>query len=844
MRVRFRWLEICGFRSFGPVATRLSFDSPLGVISAPNSQGKTNIAEALEFLLTGDTTRREFLASAKAEFDGCLRNVYIQSGSRVFVRAGLEAESGRTYLIERRLESDYSTSGNCTSVLTIDGAESEGLEEIGIQLAVAPMQAPVLMQHTLRYALSAKPQERTDYFKAVLEVQDLETVRDELKSLHEVLQTKPSLQVVLDRCSENPQLKPQIDNLLRLSPIKRKVVEAALSEMARIGLRTYRIPVREDSSLGERTEQLRTQLGTFRESVFPVSQLEMEFKGDFERFQAEFPSLTNYNKRISGFPREAVRFQRLFRAVLDTVDLASISEPMNCPVCNTAKALDKDRFAEIERYLDNLAELEKMQQSAVQELKTIAKQVQNVRNQLGVALPGAATWDAVFRAAQEKAIAEVVAPKTLSEFGQLLDALQEQDGERTKAMSHVETIDSILNDGRVAIGSLESFPDTSLKKALHDLNAVLADLNSSRRKTRGEAERVLAPISEAIDSVLKVTVLRELIDVVSDPQRVVETLVEVRAQDITRAELSQALSEVESAKARILDENFEALSAEISEWWNLMRPQERVTFRGIRRRGSGRRFMRFKAALKRVDGDSTEERDAVAVFSDSQLNCLGLSAFLARWARSSAGFIVLDDPVIASDEGHINTFARYVVERLLESQLQVIIATHQEELSRTLGDLYQHVPVEMFTVSLEDPVVGSKVVRTSDQLKALLDRASPFIRSPEREMRKTGAGNLRDAAERFCKELITQQRRAKGEQCSIADYDGKTLGQLIDLVTPYLSDPSHPGKLKALNRNLAPGLHDDKAPNSDALVVAFGDLKYFRKHYLSGGSSRRSKKGR
>lgn len=55
------WIEITGFRSFS-VAQRLDFTEPLALIWGGNSQGKTSIAEAIEFLLTGDTVRRTLAA--------------------------------------------------------------------------------------------------------------------------------------------------------------------------------------------------------------------------------------------------------------------------------------------------------------------------------------------------------------------------------------------------------------------------------------------------------------------------------------------------------------------------------------------------------------------------------------------------------------------------------------------------------------------------------------------------------------------------------------------------------------------------------------------------------------
>lgn len=51
----------------------------------------------------------------------------------------------------------------------------------------------------------------------------------------------------------------------------------------------------------------------------------------------------------------------------------------------------------------------------------------------------------------------------------------------------------------------------------------------------------------------------------------------------------------------------------------------------------------------------------------------------------SSPVVLLDDPRSSRDEEHRTTFARYVVEQLLQQNIQVIIATNDEKLSRLLS---------------------------------------------------------------------------------------------------------------------------------------------------------------
>lgn len=169
------WLEIAGFRSFS-VAQRLDFTEPLALIWGGNSQGKTSIAEAIEFLLTGDTVRRTLLGGDQAEYYASLRCVHHPDGEAVTVSAGIVDTTGQERLVERTLDADYGRGQECATTLTVDGVARTDLADLGIVLAEPPLRAPVLFQHSVRYALSARPSDRLAYFKALLELADLDAL--------------------------------------------------------------------------------------------------------------------------------------------------------------------------------------------------------------------------------------------------------------------------------------------------------------------------------------------------------------------------------------------------------------------------------------------------------------------------------------------------------------------------------------------------------------------------------------------------------------------------------------------------------------------------------------------
>jgi len=183
--LQIKTIEIQGFRSFGQKAQTLAFPSLLAAVWGPNSRGKTSLAGAFEFLLTGSIVRRELLASTQDEFADALRNAHTLASTPASVQAEVLAADGLPHTIKRTLKEDYGKRQDCVTILEIDGkANSEqNLATLGFVLSQPPLRAPVLAQHTLGYLFSARPQDRATYFKALLEVTDLEAFRTAVAAL-------------------------------------------------------------------------------------------------------------------------------------------------------------------------------------------------------------------------------------------------------------------------------------------------------------------------------------------------------------------------------------------------------------------------------------------------------------------------------------------------------------------------------------------------------------------------------------------------------------------------------------------------------------------------------------
>ena len=257
---------------------------------------------------------------------------------------------------------------------------------------------------------------------------------------------------------------------------------------------------------------------------------------------------------------------------------------------------------------------------------------------------------------------------------------------------------------------------------------------------------------------------QDFLDVADDRGELGEALCRHQARQKTLAECRRALKQIDKAKADVFNQRFQELSAGIADWWEMLRRDEPSYFDQVSLRKGGKRNIDFKAGLTPTsDRKQAKIRDVISVFSHSQLHCLGLAAFLARAEREQPGFIILDDPVQSSDEDHRAPFTHEVVDELAKRGLQVVVLTQTHGMWQDVHYTYGHQNADIFQLSLTEPATGTQVVKTSDDLQVMLSRVEPYVKSKSPDILKDAATRLRDAAERFCKELLVKDRRASGD---------------------------------------------------------------------------------
>ena len=180
----------------------------------------------------------------------------------------------------------------------------------------------------------------------------------------------------------------------------------------------------------------------------------------------------------------------------------------------------------------------------------------------------------------------------------------------------------------------------------------------------------------------------------------------------------------------------------IVEIWSALRKDRYSSFSKLHippPRGRGFPIgIELKALLD--DKSSRREVDALRVFSESQVNALGVAAFVTRAKLLGHKILVFDDPVQSMDEEHFKTFARDLIQYVLNQGFQVILLTHNEVFARDVSHFHfecsNYVTMSIRHSRNEGSVVEEGNRRVAERLKlaehkldqGLFDQAWYYIR--------------------------------------------------------------------------------------------------------------------
>ena len=853
--MKLNYIEICGFRSYGPQPQRIELTAPITVIHADNSQGKTSLAEAFEFLYTGGTSRRQLGGGSPGEFEGALRNAHLSESAQVYVEAEICLPDGTCKVLRRELVNDYQGAADCVSILALDGAVIESAADAGFQLSDPPLSAPVLLEHALRYAVSAKPGERSDYFKAVLEVTDLDLLRAEVSSAISERESQPREPLVLK--FESLRSHPQVGALVTSTSAW---TETQLSAALLSALNALVPPTDGEfaavDALSAAVERVEGELAARQKTLVPIKQLrpsDVEVPIRRARFASD-PSATpeeslstptpeptfvdqldSYNTAVDRIDASVAKLLPLFHAVLsiDGIPHQPDDRAVDCPVCETPGALSVARIDALREQVADQEGLTIASENIRTAISDLSSDLTAIGRWASAVVPDAAEWADKDRGHYESSVAELeVETSSFADLLQLAVSLkssaksvQVQIDASVVALANIS--EQIKRSAGTAKGDLAAL--TKSEEGLRQAIAAHKDLASRARR---DADPVISVVEPVLAARSNTSGWAELLELARDPRTLLEALESQDRRNKSTVRLKAAERKITKAIKEVVDQKLELMATEIRKWWSLMRPDELTTFDRLARRGAGNRYLDLTASLVPEVDASGVVRNALAVLSNSQLNALGLSTFLARCRLLGNEVIFLDDPVPGSDREHRYTFAGSVTSELLTSGSQLVVTTHDAELARTLQSLHQHSGTGEYSIALVDARQGSSVLRTGDDFERLMLTAQGQMSSPLHENRRAAGNSLRVAAERLTKHILVAARQANGEvQAVLADYDGKNLSELRPLVVAHSKAANEPGQWQTLARILNDADHDTDPPQPADLKTCYSMLREIKKRH-------------
>ena len=833
---RLRSLTVKGFRAYGASEQTLNLPADIAVVWGPNSKGKTSLAEAIEFLLTGRIARRELMASSQAEFAGALRNAHLPPGQQVYVAATIIGPDGASHQVKRVLTADYAKRQDCKSSLEIDskpGSEAD-FATLGVSLSQPPLAAPVLAQHTLSYIFSVRPQDRSTYFKALLEVTDLDDLRNDIAGLSgELAPTVDPLLTKFDALLGVAALKPVLfvlgSTIPDLPALTAKLDAGAQALIAVAGAQVPATPA-------ERFVAVARLLEEHRSKTFPIGAFKYTPLAAWsDPLSSTWAALDNYIQERAKIDEETRQLVALFDAALKLPAIAGATDAVDCPLCETSDALTRERVLAIRIHVENAAGFKTAEAAARFALGQLAALSTVVTTAAANVPPGVVKQARSKRRADGFTIprlqtlldeqADNLIPPWLASLRTLLRASRAAHHAAAAAKALVETQTSSLSD----------LDPPALRVAFQALSSARESLRLAVETYAGPAQALVSALAAVIDLQSDTAGWQDFLEVAKEPAALRNGLIEARARAEVLKELEAALKQIDRAKEAVLDDKFADYSDVIQTWWERLRPDEPTFFSAVQPRKGAKRTIDFKAGLSaNPDRSSPKTRDVIAIFSQSQLHCLGLALFLARAQHEGSGFIVLDDPVLASDDDYRVHFNSTVLEELLKLPIQIIVLTQDHAAWEDIEIRHRHLGISMAQLYVDSPQTGTIIENTSDTLMAKVNRAKSLAKGGHPDVRKECGIQLRDAGELFCKEILVKDKRNQGDQnATLSDYEGKVLEWLCPRVQPFFDkDPSHPGKLEAFRKIVNSACHDNTPPGSSEMTQACGEIGYLAKEYL------------
>lgn len=829
-RVRLSSIQPRFFRGFRGEANAISLEADLIVVEGRNSSGKTSVSEAIEWVLTGQLSRRTSgHYGHPRELADCISNEFRPDGEHTSVELRLLVDD-QPLVLRRVLRRDYSStaSDEPESDFLVDGKVFTKAEENGLRDRIFAGVHPILMQHNLRRFVHDDPTSRRQYFERLLQIDELTALIEKavigpagLKQIANPaggigLAALRALIAELSDAGSSSGLK-KVDRLTHdeVPAFLGKALIASAREL-------FPDLLSQAKTLGECREILQAAQREQREVRLPLlaglEKARKEAVPSTQILDAEIQSLRETAALHQGAllaAAELTETQRHLARVAQILLAASLIDPSAsgaqvCPLCDdSGLTLTAERVSKLTewnpatRVVDAAAgELGVKKENVIREIARMG----TTSRSISPALPT--------KEDMERQLSNV-SPRV-------------QDLSRSTVLSGsqvAECVAQFLKDGQRLNDAVTdtSFRPSTLEEATKAIDISLKSLLSVLASHREDVGHLEEAVSAASRDDAGYRIREKWLDLSGLVTAVAEDVAWERAKSDAKSCFDGLREGLISLRGEIIEQARETFSQRITEVWHLLRSDSGARFSQLSIPAARGKGYKLEFELKAVisDGATDVEVDALRVFSESQVNVIGVAAYVTRAKLLGHRLLIFDDPVQSMDEEHFRSFAGKLLPTLLDEGFQILILTHSDTFARRIHD---HHYGRLSYVSLETRATK----KLGCQLLEGNRRVSERLKNAERV---AGDGDLQNAWRlvRVAVERLYTLAYARAtpdfepetwRNLTAEDMWNKGVGDLIEKTTPGLGK-----RLKEILLSTVAGAHDVNATSETDLVDAVKFLK-------------------
>ena len=368
---------------------------------------------------------------------------------------------------------------------------------------------------------------------------------------------------------------------------------------------------------------------------------------------------------------------RAFQLLVDAGLIHHGIEAQTCPLCayEHANTLSGVRVTKIESWNPIAASERKARRTLEKAMNSLTEVVRKAVEEYDDYLPNPLSrsdWDLALKEAGDfqREVADGV-----------MSALEEQ----TILLPHVSNGRTLIADGARSPANLEQ-----CESFISDCVTILEGLTRIPTMARAYRDTFAALEAKVGAEASKDPIYRlkeSLIECIGNVTSISEDLRWEQAKRLAQRDLQQIRQSLIDYRQQFLETRRTSFNDGIESVWMALRKERYSSFSQLHipsPRGRGFPIeIELKASLD--DSISLIEVDALRVFSESQVNALGIAAFITRAKLLGHQMLIFDDPVQSMDEEHFKTFARDLIPQILGEGFQVILLTHNDTFARDVS---------------------------------------------------------------------------------------------------------------------------------------------------------------